>query len=137
MPEMGLLPKSFLTLLACDAAIWAALLAVIGVTIGGDPAWLAAIGIGGVGLTSSAAWFVTRSISAAKSEPLGGSSAAAEPASHLGEMQAVLTPHEQEQPADSYNVLEAVPLAVLVVNKRRDILWSNDLTRQLLGEAAA
>src|SRR5690242_20779526 len=67
MPKMGPLPKPFLTLLLYDAAIWAALLAVIGITIGGDPAWLAAIGIGGVGLTSWAACFVNRSTSAGKS----------------------------------------------------------------------
>ena len=134
---MGLLPKRFLTLLCYDAAIWAALLAVIGVTIGGDPAWLAAIGIGGVGLTSWAAWFVTQSTAAGKSEPLSDPSTASAPTSYLGDAPAGLTLDEQEQPADSYDVLEAVPLAVLVVNKRRDILWSNELTRQLLGEAVA
>ena len=30
-----------------------------------------------------------------------------------------------------------MPLAVLVVDRRRDILWANDRTRQLLGEAVA
>ncbi len=66
---MGPLPKPFLTLLCYDAAIWAALLTVIGITVGGDPAWLAAIGIGGVGLTSAAAWLVTRPHEAPFNEP--------------------------------------------------------------------
>jgi two-component system phosphate regulon sensor histidine kinase PhoR len=34
-------------------------------------------------------------------------------------------------------VLEAVPLAILVVNPQRDVLWANDQARQLLGEVAA
>ena len=44
---------------------------------------------------------------------------------------------EPSTPADSYDVLEAVPLAVLVVDRRRDILWANDRTRLLLGEVVA
>ena len=48
-----------------------------------------------------------------------------------------MTEAEPEQHADSYEVLEAVPLAVLVVDRRRDIRWANDRTRQLLGEAVA
>jgi len=48
-----------------------------------------------------------------------------------------LTEVEPEQHADSYEALEAVPLAILVVDRRRDIRWANDRTRQLLGEAVA
>ena len=132
---MGPLPKPFLTLLCYDAAIWAALLTVIGITVGGDPAWLAAIGIGGVGLTSAAAWLVTRPHQAPVSEPAGEVTDATEP--EPSEAPAGLTEAEPEQHADSYEVLEAVPLAVLVVDRRRDILWANDRTRQLLGEAVA
>ena len=132
---MGPLPKPFLTLLCYDAAIWAALLTVIGITVGGDPAWLAAIGIGGVGLTSAAAWLVTRPHEAPFSEPAGEQTDATEP--EPSEAPAGLTEAEPEQHADSYEVLEAVPLAVLVVDRRRDILWANDRTRQLLGEAVA
>ena len=76
---MGPLPKPFLTLLCYDAAIWAALLTVIGITVGGDPAWLAAIGIGGVGLTSTAAWLATRPHDAPSSEPAGEETNTAEP----------------------------------------------------------
>jgi two-component system, OmpR family, phosphate regulon sensor histidine kinase PhoR len=132
---MGPLPKPFLTLLCYDAAIWAALLTVIGITVGGDPAWLAAIGIGGVGLTSAAAWLVTRPHEALFTEPAGAETDAAEP--EPNEAPASLTEAEPEQHADSYEVLEAVPLAVLVVDRRRDILWANDRTRQLLGESVA
>jgi two-component system, OmpR family, phosphate regulon sensor histidine kinase PhoR len=132
---MGPLPKPFLTLLCYDAAIWAVLLTVIGITVGGDPAWLAAIGIGGVGLTSWAAWFATRPHEAPFSEPAREETDATEP--EPGEAPAGLTEAEPEQHADSYEVLEAVPLAVLVVDRRRDILWANDRTRQLLGEAVA
>jgi two-component system, OmpR family, phosphate regulon sensor histidine kinase PhoR len=132
---MGPLPKPFLTLLCYDAAIWAALLTVIGITVGGDPAWLAAIGIGGVGLTSAAAWLATRSHETPFSEPADAETDAAEP--EPSEAPAGLTEAEPEQHADSYEVLEAVPLAVLVVDRRRDILWANDRTRQLLGEAVA
>ena len=132
---MGPLPKPFLTLLCYDAAIWAALLTVIGITVGGDPAWLAAIGIGGVGFTSAAAWLVTRPHEAPFSEPAGEETDTAEP--EPSEAPAGLTEAEPEQHADSYEVLEAVPLAVLVVDRRRDILWANDRTRQLLGEAVA
>ena len=57
---MAPLPKPFVTLLCYDVVIWAALLALIGFTVGGDPFWLAAIGIGGVGFTTWAAWFATR-----------------------------------------------------------------------------
>src|SRR6185503_773971 len=132
---MGPLPKPFLTLLCYDAAIWAALLTVIGITVGGEPAWLAAIGIGGVGLTSAAAWLVIRPHDASLSAPADAEtdSAEAEPS----EAPAGLTDAEPEQHADSYEVLEAVPLAVLVVDRRRDILWANDRLRQLLGEAVA
>ena len=132
---MAPLPKPFLTLLCYDAAIWAALLTVIGVTVGGDPAWLTAIGIGGVGLTSAAAWFVTRPHDTHFSAPSDGQANAAEPAP--SQAPAGLTEAEPEQHADSYEALEAVPLAILVVDRRRDILWANDRTRQLLGEAVA
>src|SRR5687768_8394742 len=132
---MGPLPKPFLTLLCYDAAIWAALLTVIGITVGGDPAWLAAIGIGGVGLTSAAAWLVTRPHETPFGEPAREATDTTEP--EPSEAPAGLTEAEPEQHADSYEVLEAVPLAVLVVDRRRDILWANDRTRQLLGEAVA
>src|SRR5687767_1447917 len=132
---MGPLPKPFLTLLCYDAAIWAALLTVIGITVGGDPAWLAAIGIGGVGLTSAAAWLATRPHEAPLSEPAGEATDAPEP--EPSEAPGGLTEAEPEQHADSYEVLEAVPLAVLVVDRRRDVLWANDRTHQLLGEAVA
>src|SRR5687768_475216 len=121
---MGPLPKPFLTLLCYDAAIWAALLTVIGITVGGDPAWLAAIGIGGVGLTSWAAWFAARPHEAPFSEPSDEGASAAEP--ETSEAPAGSTEAEPKQHADSYEVLEAVPLAVLVVDRRRDILWTND-----------
>jgi two-component system phosphate regulon sensor histidine kinase PhoR len=134
---MALLPKPFLTLLYYNAAIWAVLLSVIGVTIGGDPAWLAAIGIGGVGFTTWAAWFATRSHLAPPDEPPGDAAVAPAPAAGQSEAPAGLTAPEREQHADSYQVLEAVPLAVLVVDRRRDILWANDRSRQLLGEAVA
>jgi two-component system phosphate regulon sensor histidine kinase PhoR len=111
------------------------LLTVIGITIGGDPAWLAAIGIGGIGFTTWAAWFATRSHLAPPSEPPKQESAVAEPAPEKSEAAAGLTEAEQEQHADSYQVLEAVPLAILVVDRRRDILWANDRMRQLMGEA--
>ena len=132
---MAPLPKPFLTLLCYDAAIWAVLLTVIGITVGGDPAWLVAIGIGGVGLTSAAAWLATRRQEAPFSDAAGEDARAAEP--EPSEAPAGLTEAEPEQHADSYEVLEAVPLAVLVVDRRRDILWANDRTRQLLGEAVA
>ncbi|MBA4099402.1 MAG: hypothetical protein C0484_21860 [Rhodospirillum sp.] len=132
---MAPLPKPFLTLLCYDAAIWAALLTVIGITVGGDPAWLAAIGIGGVGLTSAAAWLVIRPHEAPFNEPAGEATNAVEP--EPSEAPSGLTEAEPEQHADSYEVLEAVPLAILVVDRRRDILWANDRTRQLLGEAVA
>jgi two-component system phosphate regulon sensor histidine kinase PhoR len=131
---MAPLPKPFLTLLCYDAAIWAALLTVIGITVGGDPAWLAAIGIGGVGLTSWAAWFASRPHETPFSAPADDEGDTEPEAS---EAPAGLTEAEPEQHADSYEVLEAVPLAVLVVDRRRDILWANDRTRQLLGEAVA
>jgi two-component system phosphate regulon sensor histidine kinase PhoR len=108
------------------------LLTVIGITIGGDPAWLAAIGIGGIGFTTWAAWFATRSHLSPPGAPSGDS--AAEPASSQSEAPAGLTEPEPAQHADSYQMLEAVPLAVLVVDRRRDILWANDRVRQLLGE---
>ena len=132
---MGPLPKPFLTLLCYDAAIWAALLTVIGITVGGDPAWLAAIGIGGVGLTSTAAWLATRPHDAPIGAAAGEEADTTEP--ETSEAPGGLTEAEPEQHADSYEVLEAVPLAVLVVDRRRDILWANDRTRQLLGEAVA
>ncbi|HET6160116.1 MAG TPA: ATP-binding protein [Dongiaceae bacterium] len=110
---------------------------MIGVTVGGDPAWLAAIGIGGVGLTSAAAWFATRQHAAPLSEPAGDASVAVELRLESSEAPAGLTADEQEQHADSYGALEAVPLAILVVNRQRDILWTNDRTRLLLGEVVA
>jgi two-component system phosphate regulon sensor histidine kinase PhoR len=126
------LPKPFLTLLCYDAFIWAALLALIGFTVGGDPAWLAAIGIGGVGFTTWAAWFATRPHdtphpdSTAEMEIL--SAPAIEPAP---------APDAEAEGADSYSALESVPLAILVVNRQRDVLWSNDRARHLLGEVVA
>ncbi len=132
---MAPLPKAFLTLLCYDAIIWAALLALVWFTIGGDPAWLAAIGIGGVGFTSSAAWFALRPHGEPVNEPSGEGHVAAQ--AEPSEAPTGLTEDEPERHADSYDVLEAVPLAVLVVDKRRDILWSNDRARQLLGEAVA
>src|SRR5688572_4414048 len=129
------LPKPFLTLLCYDAAIWAALLTVIGITVGGDPAWLAAIGIGGVGLTSAAAWLAARRHDTPFNAPPDEEASATEP--EPSEAPAGLTEAEPVQHADSYEVLEAVPLAILVVDRRRDILWANDRTRQLLGEAVA
>ncbi|MGH6894827.1 MAG: PAS domain-containing protein, partial [Dongiaceae bacterium] len=125
------MPKPFLTLLCYDAVIWAALLILIGLTVGGDPAWLAAIGIGGVGFTSWAGWFAARPHSAPTIPPETGSDGLpvpiAEPAAQA----------ESGAHADSYGALEAVPLAVLVVSNQRDILWANDRTRLLLGEPAA
>jgi two-component system phosphate regulon sensor histidine kinase PhoR len=111
-----------------------ALLTVIAVTIGGDPAWLAAIGVGGTGLTSGAAWFATRLDVPSPGVPREAADAAERGPS---ETPAGLTEPEPERHAESYGVLEAVPLAVLVVDRRRDIQWANDRTRQLLGEAVA
>jgi two-component system, OmpR family, phosphate regulon sensor histidine kinase PhoR len=137
MPDMSPLPKPFLILLCCDAAIWAALLTVIGVTVGGDPAWLAAIGIGGVGFTTGAAWYATRPRAAPAGEAPSEASVAAEPAPERNEDPAGEANDDQERHAESYQVLEAVPLAVLVVDRRRDILWANDRMRNLLGDAVA
>jgi two-component system phosphate regulon sensor histidine kinase PhoR len=137
MPDMGLLPKPFLTLLCYNAVIWAALLTAIGLTIGGDPAWLAAIGIGGVGFTTWAGWFATRSHLPPPSEPSGEEPAITAPALAQSEATDGSIEREEERHADSYQVLEAVPLAVLVVDRRRDILWANDRMRQLMGEAVA
>jgi two-component system phosphate regulon sensor histidine kinase PhoR len=134
---MSPLPKPFLILLCCDAAIWAALLTVIGITVGGDPAWLAAIGIGGVGFTTGAAWFATRPRTAPASEPPSQAAVAAEPLPEENEAPAGVTEDERDRLIESYRVLEAVPLAVLVVDRRRDILWANDRMRQLLGDAVA
>ncbi|MEZ5831202.1 MAG: ATP-binding protein [Dongiaceae bacterium] len=129
--------KAFLTLLCYDTVIWAALLALIGFTIGGDPVWLAAIGIGGIGFTTWAAWIATRPHSAASREPPEEAPVTVLPELQTSEAPGGLTAPEREQDVDSYGVLEAVPLAILVVDKRRDILWANDRTRQLLGEAVA
>ncbi|HSE73077.1 MAG TPA: PAS domain-containing protein, partial [Dongiaceae bacterium] len=129
---MAPLPKSFLTLLCYDAVIWAALLALIGFTVGGDPFWLAAIGIGGVGFTTSAAWFALRpreaplSHHAHETQILPAIAAAPAPAVD-----------GRADAAGPYGVLQAVPLAILVVDRRRDILWANDRARLLLGEAMA
>ena len=129
---MGPLPKSFLTLLCYDVVIWAALLALIGFTVGGDPFWLAAIGIGGVGFTTWAAWFATRPHEAPRSDRPPEteilSAPALEPAPGLA---------TEPEAADSYSALEAVPLAILVVNRQRDVLWANDRARHLLGEVVA
>lgn len=126
------MPKAFLTLLCYDTVIWAALLALIGLTVGGDPFWLAAIGIGGVGFTTWAAWFATRPNDPAVSDISGEteilSAPAAEPAP---------PPVVETETADSYDALEAVPLAILVVDRRRDVLWANDRARHLLGEVVA
>ena len=110
---------------------------MIGITIGGDPAWLAAIGIGGIGFTTWAAWFATHSHLAPAGEPAGEAAADTEPAPIEGQAAAGLAEPVPERHADSYQVLDAVPLAVLVVDRRRDILWANDRMRQLLGEAVA
>ena len=112
-------------------------MALIYITIGGDPFWLAAIGIGGVGFTTSAAWFATRHHEVPSVEPAGEAPIEAQPALEPSETSPGLTEHEQGQHADSYEALEAVPLAILVVDKRRDILWANDRARQLLGEVVA
>ncbi|HWA51330.1 MAG TPA: ATP-binding protein [Dongiaceae bacterium] len=99
--------------------IWAVLLVVIGWTIGGDPLWLAAIGIGGSGLTSWAGW-------------LGGKGRDQERAAAAATETAV----EALAPTlDSYEALEAVPLAVMVTDDNRDIRWINEGARALLGEA--
>ncbi len=119
MPEHPVLPKSFFALLLYNAVIWAVLLVVIGWTIGGDPLWLAAIGIGGVSLTSWAGWLGGK-----------GQDAPAAPATEAPVQPAIL------QPTDSYEALDAVPLAVLVVDGNRDIRWINEGARALLGEAA-
>jgi len=114
------LPKSFLALLLYNAVIWAVLLLVIGWTIGGDPLWLAAIGIGGASLT---AW----------TGSLGGTAAM------RAVPEAAPAPPQVEpavaQPIESYAALEAVPLALLVVDDNRDIRWINDGARALLAEA--
>ncbi len=118
MPEHPVLPKSFFALLLYNAVIWAVLLVVIGWTIGGDPLWLAAIGIGGVSLTSWAGWLGGK-----------GQDAPAAPATEAPVQPAIL------QPTDSYEALDAVPLTVLVVDGNRDIRWINEGARALLGEA--
>jgi two-component system phosphate regulon sensor histidine kinase PhoR len=120
MPEHPVLPKSFFALLLYNAVIWAVLLVVTGWTIGGDPLWLAAIGIGGAGLTSWAGWLGGK----------GHETEATEPAIADAPMEAVAAP-----PTDSYEALEAVPLAVLVIDDNRDIRWINEGARALLGEA--
>src|SRR6185295_14726294 len=129
--KMGPLPKSFLTLLCYDVVIWAALLALIGFTVGGDPFWLAAIGIGGVGFTTWAAWFATRPHEAPRSDRPPETEILSAPA--LEPAPALAT---EPDAADSYSALEAVPLAILVVNRQRDVLWANDRARHLLGEVA-
>ena len=129
---MGPLPKPFLTLLCYDVVIWAALLALIGFTVGGDPFWLAAIGIGGVGFTTWAAWFATRPHEAPRSDRPPETEILSAPA--LEPAPALAT---EPQVADSYSALEAVPLAILVVNRQRDVLWANDRARHLLGEVVA
>ena len=129
---MGPLPKPFLTLLCYDAVIWAALLALIGFTVGGDPFWLAAIGIGGVGFTTWAAWFATRPHEAPRSDRPPETEILSAPA--LEPAPALAT---EPEAADSYSALEAVPLAILVVNRHRDVLWANDRARHLLGEVVA
>ncbi len=121
MPERMTVPKPFLVLLAYNAVIWAALLAVIGQTIGGDPAWLAAIGIGGAGLSTTAGWLATRGRAEGAASPGIGAPAVQLPVNQV---------------TDSYEVLEAVPLAVLVVDRQRDLRWANEGARALLSEAA-
>jgi len=118
MPDQPVLPKSFFALLLYNAVIWAVLLVVIGWTIGGDPLWLAAIGIGGAGLTSWAGW-------------LGGKEQEVAPAA----TPAAAAPAPAPAAPDSYDALEAVPLAVLVIDDNRDIRWINEGARALLGEA--
>jgi len=120
MPEHPVLPKSFFALLLYNAVIWAVLLVVIGWTIGGEPLWLAAIGIGGAGLTSWAGWLGGKGHEIATT----GLAIADVP------REAVAAP-----PTDSYEALEAVPLAVLVIDDNRDIRWINEGARALLGEA--
>lgn len=120
MPEQHALPKPFLALLVYNAVIWAGLLLVIGWTVGGDAAWLAALGIGGAGLTTWAGWLGGRNHDA--------ESAAAEPAPPAAAPAAV-------QATDSYAALEALPLAVLLVDNQRDIRWVNEGARALLSDA--
>jgi two-component system phosphate regulon sensor histidine kinase PhoR len=127
---MAPLPKSFVTLLCYDTVIWAALLALIGFTVGGDPFWLAAIGIGGVGFTTWAAWFATRPHDVVHVDSPGETEILSAP-----ELDPVPAP--AADPAESYSALEAVPLAILVVNRQRDVLWANDRARHLLGEVVA
>jgi two-component system phosphate regulon sensor histidine kinase PhoR len=129
---MGPLPKPFLTLLCYDALVWAALLALIGFTVGGDPFWLAAIGIGGVGLTTWAAWFATRPHGPTVSDATGETEILSTPATDPAPPLAI-----EAEAADAYGALEAVPLAILVVDRRRDVLWANDRARHLLGEVVA
>jgi len=129
---MGPLPKPFLTLLCYDALVWAALLALIGFTVGGDPFWLAAIGIGGVGFTTWAAWFATRLQGPTVSDATGETEILPTPTDEPAPPPAV-----EAEATDSYSALEAVPLAILVVDRRRDVLWANDRARHLLGEVVA
>ena len=129
------MPKSFVTLLCYDAVIWAALLGLIGFTVGGDPAWLAAIGIGGVGFTTWAAWFATRPHATPPPQLEAGPESQPEPAAAPEPQPA--SPADRGAEPDGYSALEAVPLAILVVNRQRDILWANDRSRVLLGEVVA
>lgn len=121
MPETRVLPKSFLVLLAYNAVIWAVLLGVIGWTFGGDAAILGAIGIGGAGLTSWAGWLAGRGQSADEA-PAPAPAPPVEPA--------------RDEATNSYAVLDAVPLAILVVDHQRDIRWANEGARALLSEAS-
>lgn len=120
MPETRILPKPFLALLAYNAVIWALLLAAIGWTIGGDPAYLAAIGVGGASLTAWAGWLAGL---ATGSEGAGAATPAPLPA-----------PAPAVEVVNSYAVLDAVPAAILVVDHQRDILWANEGARALLSE---
>ena len=114
------MPKTFLLHLVYNAVIWAVLMSVVGWAGGGDPAFLAAVGIGGTGLTSCAGWVLTR-----------GPGAGAVPDSPIG-----TAPSATTLAANSYAILDGLPMAVLVVDHRRDILWANDVARGLLGDVA-
>jgi two-component system phosphate regulon sensor histidine kinase PhoR len=135
MPETSTVPKPFLRQLAYNTVIWAALLAVIGWTIGGDPAWLGAIGIGGASLTAWAGWLAGR----AADRDLGPASGIPAAGTDLGKAPNSNATHPyaaHPYAAQPYAALEALPLAVLVVDRQRDIRWANEGARQLLPDAA-
>ncbi len=134
--KVVILPKPFLVLLAYNLVIWAGLLAAVGWTVGGDPAWLGAIGIGGTGLTTAAGWLALRG-RADSGIPSAGipQPAARATESRATDSRAAESRATESQATDSYEVLEAVPLAILVVDRQRDIRWANEGARALLSEA--